>query len=472
MRNNKFNSEVKRFKSEVDFEIKASDNGLLIEGFANKNVVDRGNERIDPKAWQLENFMKNPVILFNHGLDPVFGGTPIGKAIAVEPRDDGLFIKVRMSNSKSPLISMVRDLVDEKILRTFSVGFDPKDEEIVDEGGDDEGDKKQIRLIKSAELFEVSVVGIPMNQDSVFELSGKMLKTKSIDQIKTLFCEGNGATVATTICKKMTENARQPWFNRQDSIRAMGEMSETKYDDLMSMLAGLKNFTDMALRAACDVLDIEFEKMEALNSKELASNEENSEDDQEPAKEPAKEEEKPEAKEEEKPADEDKDGDANNTSEKSGSIKETIEKLVGEGMAPEDAVAKAFSEVGGEPTKDEFKLFLEFADSLVSQKQADQDGVDDITVPIKTTADENDFGSPFLEQAKQTNVLLGTLASKLDALTAALTQTLSNNNTESVLEKENSSDETIVDGDSNEKAVLDNYKKRLEDIKQRIKSLK
>ena len=152
----------------------ASRGGVNIEGWANKAVVDRGGDIINKEAWNLDNFHKNAMILYNHDRDK-----PIGKAIKVEPRDEGLYIKARISGSSDPEITKIRDLIREGILNTFSVGFDCKREE-KSEGG--------VNEIKEAELFEVSVVTLPMNQDSTFTVSKKLedVKTMALDYAKKM----------------------------------------------------------------------------------------------------------------------------------------------------------------------------------------------------------------------------------------------------------------------------------------------
>lgn len=152
-------------KLNFDFEIKRDSSGVFIEGYANPATQDRGNEILDARGWELENYKKNPVILFDHGLDPAFGSLPIGKAITIEARDNGLYAKAQISNSKTEKISAVRDLIDEGILKSFSVGFKPGE-------STKEGD---VRRVKKQELLEISVVPIPMHQDSTFSLSAKTL---------------------------------------------------------------------------------------------------------------------------------------------------------------------------------------------------------------------------------------------------------------------------------------------------------
>lgn len=140
-------------------------NHIVIEGLANAATVDRANELISPKAWEMDNFKKNPIVLFNHGHDPQFGYMPVGYAMDVRATDEGLYTKIKLSNSNTEKIRAVRDLVEEGVLKTFSVGFEP-----LDGVKSDRGDHK---VITKAQLIEISIVPIPMNQDSTFSLLSK-----------------------------------------------------------------------------------------------------------------------------------------------------------------------------------------------------------------------------------------------------------------------------------------------------------
>ena len=172
----------------------SSKGGLTIEGWANKAIVDRGGDIIPKSAWDLENFKKNSIILFNHDKNQ-----PIGKAVSIEPRDEGLYVKAKISASADPGISKVRDLIKEGVLNAFSVGFDSIDEAKSADGHNE---------IRAAELFEISVVSIPMNQDSLFSLS----KSYDLGEIRKkaaeLYEASNGSpAVDAKAAKKPEEEA-------------------------------------------------------------------------------------------------------------------------------------------------------------------------------------------------------------------------------------------------------------------------
>lgn len=161
-----------------DFQTKkAEDGGLYIEGWANPASLDRGKESINPKTWKLDNFKKNPVILFDHGQDVYYGTMPVGKAISVEAKEGGLYAKVKISGSKTERITAIRDLVEEGILKAFSVGFDPGREENGNDG---------TKTLYDSELLEISLVPIPMHQDALGMLS-KTLSDKRSKSAKRWF---------------------------------------------------------------------------------------------------------------------------------------------------------------------------------------------------------------------------------------------------------------------------------------------
>ena len=129
---------------------------LKITGYASTNSTDRVGDVIPPEAWTkggLNNFKKNPIILFNHKYDQ-----PIGKATEIEVDNIGLKLSAVISKKVQQY-----DLIKDGILSTFSVGFLIKDAEYDKE--------KDGFIIKDAELLETSVVSVPCNQDATFSLA-------------------------------------------------------------------------------------------------------------------------------------------------------------------------------------------------------------------------------------------------------------------------------------------------------------
>lgn len=440
---------LKKIAAKEGFEIKQAGGAVFIEGFANKATVDRGNDLISPDAWDLDNFKKNPIILFNHGMDSL-GGTPVGRATQVKATEEGLYLKVRLSNSEAPGIKMVRDLVQEKILQAFSVGFEPKETEIKTVG---EGENAQeVNHITKAELFETSIVGIPMNQDSLFTVSEKMLTTKSLYEVKKDVLSQKGADYASEVHEKIhaLEEAGQ---DRLEILSLLAEASNLPIDEVKDILAGNSEPTEDFKQAVESVLkfgdDDEDKEDEEEDDKEKAKESEDSKEDTEDEDEGAGEKEEKGAGEEE--GEDTEEGDqSDERKDFQDCVAGKVPTLISEGMEQDQAVAAAISacqEEGKCSLAPESKAVafaacfdavekftntgewdfetLSNADIVVTStqketKQAEQDGENSTSVPIQTTKEDTDFGSPFLEQQKQTNIMLGTLISEIQKLNAGI----------------------------------------------------
>ena len=150
------------------------DGGIHICGMASTADFDRAGDTIEAGAWTkggLNNFEKNPIILFNHNYDK-----PIGRATGLKVTENGLELKAKISKSAP---DHVAQLVKEGILGAFSVGFRVKDADYLEET---DGLK-----IKDAELFEVSVVSVPCNQAATFSLAKSFNSMEEYEAFKNTF---------------------------------------------------------------------------------------------------------------------------------------------------------------------------------------------------------------------------------------------------------------------------------------------
>lgn len=216
---------------------------MVIEGWANRAVVDRGLDLIKPDSWKLDNYKKNPVILFNHNMDK-----PIGKCVDVKPMEGGLWVKCQISKSADPTISMVRDLVEEGILNSFSVGFDAKEKVKNSEG---------INEISDSELYEVSIVSIPMNQDSSFSLS-----SKSYQEARKEILLLKGAKVAAALRDAIDQN-------QNFDLSAIAQQTEVSEEVLKEVLAGnVTPVPDGVLSAFAQSLSLDLEELSKLNKED------------------------------------------------------------------------------------------------------------------------------------------------------------------------------------------------------------
>ena len=143
------------------FETKALKKGsksLKIAGYANTTAKDRSGDVVTAEAWAkgVENFRRNPVMLYQHKHD-----TPIGRIDKIQVDKKGIFVEGSVSEAAEK-IHGIQTLIKDGALKSFSVGFRVKDGKYNRE--DDS------MTITDVELLEISVVSVPCNQDSLFSI--------------------------------------------------------------------------------------------------------------------------------------------------------------------------------------------------------------------------------------------------------------------------------------------------------------
>lgn len=119
--------------------------------------LDRMGDRIDTAGWQLEQFRKHPIALFNHNKDAPIGRWKNIKIVENELRGTLEFA----SKGTSPRIDELHALAEQGILRAVSVGFKPLEMETF-KNGDEVG-----LHFKRQELLEASLVSVPANPNAL-----------------------------------------------------------------------------------------------------------------------------------------------------------------------------------------------------------------------------------------------------------------------------------------------------------------
>lgn len=143
----------------VNFEIKEVGENGTFKVVASTEGVDRAGEVILVKGWDLENYKKNPIILFAHD----YWSLPVGKATNVYISEDGKQLIAEGYFASTESAQEVRKLYDEKILVAVSVGFMPME--------------RNGNVITKAQLLEISFVPVPCNPDAVsLEKTQKLVK--------------------------------------------------------------------------------------------------------------------------------------------------------------------------------------------------------------------------------------------------------------------------------------------------------
>lgn len=139
-----------------------------IRAYASTNAWDRYGERFEADAFKtgLDNYKKNPVILFGHD----YGSAPIAKAIAYEFDSKGLILTMKFADTEKA--REVFSLYEDGFMSAFSVGFRPLEYRFEEREPGVSG-----AVFVKAELLENSAVPVPANPEAVVikGLSGKTL---------------------------------------------------------------------------------------------------------------------------------------------------------------------------------------------------------------------------------------------------------------------------------------------------------
>lgn len=153
----KSGKDVKNFGVRKGFYIeKQLDEDRVIEFTISTPVIDRANDIVNVEGWKLDNYMKNPVVLWAHCYDE----PPVAKSLAVWKENNMLKSKCEFTPREiNPFGYMVYQLYRDGFLNATSVGFYPQEYVMNEErGGVD---------YVTQELLEYSCVPVPANPEAL-----------------------------------------------------------------------------------------------------------------------------------------------------------------------------------------------------------------------------------------------------------------------------------------------------------------
>lgn len=142
-------------------------------------AVDRDNDTIDPKGWDLSSYMKNPVVLWAHD----YSQPPVGKAVNIKSTASGLQADVEfLPQGVSPFADMIHDMCKGGFLNATSVGFRGME---YDEAKDRKGYD-----FKKQELLEFSIVPVPSNPEALAQRGIKNAQLKQYAKEMNTWAKG------------------------------------------------------------------------------------------------------------------------------------------------------------------------------------------------------------------------------------------------------------------------------------------
>lgn len=155
------------------------------EGLISTVDVDADGDVLIPDGIETARYAMNPVVLFNHDLN-----APVGFSEAIRVGSDRVIARTKFGTT--PECQKIYQLLKDRVLRTFSMGFIPLDAVLRGKPGfdaslkalaaafpgrfSDEALKSIKRIVTRCMLIEYSVVTIPSNAHAVLT-EIKSLKT-------------------------------------------------------------------------------------------------------------------------------------------------------------------------------------------------------------------------------------------------------------------------------------------------------
>lgn len=133
------------------------------EAVASTASPDRDGEVLTSKGWELENFKKNPVILWAHRyMEPA-----IGKAEEIKIEEGQMIVRGEFAPIQgNAFAQQIRVLYEEGFQKALSVGYIPIE--------------RDENRITRKELLEISFVPVPANPEALSLLKSKGLNTDPI----------------------------------------------------------------------------------------------------------------------------------------------------------------------------------------------------------------------------------------------------------------------------------------------------
>jgi HK97 family phage prohead protease len=235
------------YQDSIIVEKELNDTERTLTQYISTKTLDRGKDVMTPDGVMLDDYRKNPIVLFMHDYK-----LPIGRSLWQKPDSKGVLAKTKFGTV--PFADDVYSLHKEGILNGWSIGFKPK-EWTFDRDAN-------ITTYKKWELYEYSSVTVPMNQDA-------------LDEAKSIVKSEEGLLVVN---KGFIELQKEKSFSMQLEVieQLKNKIAEIdmllKNDDLLSSIEKLENEIEVIKKRLNDIVmkDIVKTGISGIDTKAIA----------------------------------------------------------------------------------------------------------------------------------------------------------------------------------------------------------
>lgn len=189
---------------------------------------DRMGDVIMANGWELKDFQKNPIALFNHKAD-----WPIGTWKNLRVENSSLRGSLKLApEGTSPRIDEIRRLIDAGVLKAVSVGF----RSIASEPRKSPDAKWLGETFTKTELVETSLVSVPANPNALAIAKAMQISPTTIDMV---FAKTGSADLVTTLKRAAGKPA-----NTISPVRSVPKMTGLLTPRIEASEARLNGFRD------------------------------------------------------------------------------------------------------------------------------------------------------------------------------------------------------------------------------------
>jgi len=245
------------------------DEGRVVEHIASDETPDRMGDIIRVKGWDIANFRRNPVLLFNHD----WAQLPIGTVAAItkgrlEDGGPALIAESRFhGDGKYPFADLVWRMVADGDLPAVSVGFIPRKamRPETPEERNALGLGEYGVIYEKAELLELSVVTVPANPNALMRRLDRMVEHGEasralVADLMREFMPTSRRVVPVAAFESKVAAAAQaaPTVNLPSALAATAaaKAAPDRIDTLAADVAALKNALTDCLTAVRETLDM------------------------------------------------------------------------------------------------------------------------------------------------------------------------------------------------------------------------
>ena len=145
-----------------------------LDVYVSTPTIDRDNEVIKLDAWDVKEFLKNPVLIDSHNYNTV--QNIIGKILDISSDDKGLAAKIKYFVGEGNEKADWAYALAKNGIAAFSVGFIPVKKE--------QGQGQVRTVYTKVKLLEISQVPVPANPEAVINNSAYIPVIKSFKEVK------------------------------------------------------------------------------------------------------------------------------------------------------------------------------------------------------------------------------------------------------------------------------------------------